>query len=345
MNPQPDSDQAFRSFQRQSRPVFLFGNNRAGTTMLHNLAGLHPDTFKLARNTYFLEQFWRYRKLLPHKMLHKLFVATQLREGFPPAGREELFHELCGRLMPLLKRLQAPELFAFFAFAEHCLKSQSEQPPNIWLEKTNSHAFYYRKLKAWFPQAKFVCIVRDPRANAASAYRVDQDRGLSTSANRAIMSAAVTWVQYNASIKALIRDFPADSLLLKYEELVAAPLEETVKLFEFLDLCPQDEKKLAAGIEGLDNVKASNIGVQRSGGIDTQSTERWRELLNAYQLDVVTQITGALARDFGYVLDAPSGGYGKLPDDSWGVYTRRRLWQLLDGTGLWKVLRPLLHWK
>jgi len=343
MTSQPDIAQAFAAFREHSRPVFLFGNNRAGTTMLHNLANLHPEAFKLGRNTYFIEQFWRYRRLLPHKMLHKLFVATQLRESFPPAQRQELLAEAGRRLMPMLRNMDPRELFAYFAFAEHLLHQDEAQPPAVWIEKTNSHAFYFRKLKAWFPQARFVCIVRDPRANAASAFRVDRDRGLSASDSRATLSAATTWVQYNTCIKDLMRAFPRDTLLLTYEELVTAPVEETARVFEFLDLPPMADDALRNGVAGLGNVKASNIGVQRAGGIDTNSMERWRELLSPYQLEVIAQVTAPLARDFGYDIETPAGG--RLSGDSWPVYLRRRAWRLLDSTGLWKPLRPLLHWK
>jgi hypothetical protein len=42
------------------------------------------------------------------------------------------------------------------------------QTPKCWIEKTTSTEIYAQEIKTWFPKAKFIHIIRDPRDNWAS---------------------------------------------------------------------------------------------------------------------------------------------------------------------------------
>lgn len=311
--------------------------------MLNNMVDLHPETLKLHKNSYFISHFWRYRHILPKKMLHRLFLATQVREWLPPQDKQEIFTACSDYFSKLLKKMDPADLLRFIAYTQYALQGDSNQAPRIWVEKTNNHMFFFRKLKRWFPQAKFVCIVRDPRANAASAFKVAKRENKDINVHRATMSAATSWTMHNRYIRDLVDAYPADSILLRYEDVVANPAHEIAKVYDFLGLTPLSEGAVENSLGSFGNVKTSNIGVQRQAGIDTKSVDYWKKILTPYQEEVITTITGSLAASFGYDLDTSKVTPGKHPEDTTSIYLRRKLWLALDKTQLWKVLLPILQ--
>lgn len=337
----------FRSFQAHARPIFLFGNNRAGTTLLHTLSGLHEDTFKLRKNTYFMEQFWKYRRLLSRKALLRLYRGGILWPELPAPEREAVFWECFYVFKELLPAMKPAELFTCFAFTDYMLRRDKQELPSFWVEKTNNHVFHYRRLKDWFPEARFVCIVRSPQANAASAYKVAASRNGGRELPL-VQSAAIAWVMYNSRIRSLVNDYGDDTYLVRYEDLVSAPLDEVARLHEFLDLCPMPEERLRDKLETLGNFKPSNIGVERNGSIDTVSVAYWRGVLSKEQVEIIQRITWPLAEFFGYGQEetgVTANALGKISAEDWRSYGRRRLWQVMEQSGAWRLWRMAAHWK
>lgn len=175
-------------------------------------------------------------------------------------------------------------------FAEHTKESVTSDL--ILGEKTPAHLGYVSTLFDWFPQAKVIHTIRDPRAIASSRakkFSKSQAGGL-----RKKTESLPTWllnlsdmpVAFSRTTKSWLgavqlhgeyeRLYPQRYRLLRYEDLVTQPEKEITAICDFLGIKFEPHM--------LDDVVVigSSYQAERYGstGFDTKALERWREHLN-----------------------------------------------------------------
>ena len=168
-------------------------------------------------------------------------------------------------------------------------------------EKSPAHTRWVPRLAAAFPDAKFVHLMRDPRAVALSRIRA----GFTT---KRTATAIERWREAVA-----MHENVADSLggdryfLVRYEDLVTTPKEAIEPLCAFLGI-PFDERMLTSkqGVsEGL-GAKAHHQNLAKP--VFTSSIEKWRKELTTSQIRMIEAELGETMRAFGYEPDDASPG-------------------------------------
>lgn len=149
------------------RPVFLVGMNGSGTTMLRDSLCRHSELYGFLRET----------RLLPHvlnsagkmggldddntflgvwRRVQAIPAFSVVNGGAPPPIPENW------RQYPRDIGFVVDAFFRYFAY---------QQGKTRWCEKTPQHVQHLRLLSEVFPGAKFVHLIRDARACAASFHR------------------------------------------------------------------------------------------------------------------------------------------------------------------------------
>jgi hypothetical protein len=291
-------------------PIFVVGPSRSGTTLLQEILNRHPALW-IARETHYFDDL---RPRLGERALEPLSTedAQTCERYFLALGHRAYGHE--GD--PAQSQIEADELRAEAErlggsadayFEAFCRVRTRAHGKSRWGEKTPRHVFRINEILAFSPRAKVVCLVRDPRAVAAS-YRdwkrerpeapsdgdafFLEDRHRAARSYNVVVNALLWKAAMRASTSALARHGHDRIYLLHYEGLVENPDRTLRGLADWLGVIYETTM--------LDvPVAYSSYEMPRSG-ISTQPLERWREKLTATEISAVQTCCGRVMTDLGY---------------------------------------------
>jgi hypothetical protein len=154
-------------------------------------------------------------------------------------------------------------------------------------EKTPQHAMFTETLCDWYPGARIIHIVRDPRDVVASLLRLP-------SAPNSVIGAASLWLRRNRA--ALRSQRRSQYLLVRYEQLAAQPEEELRRVCVFVG-----EEYSAAMLEPNWDPTADRPWFQRAEQpVSTQRVGVWRKELSDDEIALVERMAGTYMRRFAY---------------------------------------------
>lgn len=171
-------------------------------------------------------------------------------------------------------------------------------------EKTPTHLNYIDTLLEWFPDARVIHMLRDPRAIYVS------DRHRRRSRNRwpyswlmkaplmletyLLVVTAVSWRRAVRRHPRLQKAYPGRYRLVRFEDVVRGATETLPGLFDFLRV----EMPPSAS---LDVVVPARHGMRSSGeGIDPQAADRWRERIHPFARRFLELVLRGPMRGYGY---------------------------------------------
>ena len=271
-------------------PVFVVGLGRSGTTLMQRQLNRHP-VLAVAPETHFLHRWVRgYRKLdwSDGAAVDAFLRALTAHRSWTGLGLDP---------DAFVTAVRARGDLGFRAVFDCMLQMYAEsQGKLVRGEKTPVHHLYIDTLFEWFPQARIVYIVRDPRAVVTSYATLDQPW-----AQGPVEEYAFRW-RRSARIAESLRGDPR-VILVQYEGFVERPSAELDRVFEFVGLDP-----LGAEAEMEEPKVLPSGALEPSGPVSTKHRERWRSVLTAPQLHAIETITRSEMMAFGYApaFDAPS---------------------------------------
>jgi hypothetical protein len=255
------------------RLIFVGGAPRSGTTLLQNMLDSHPD---ICGGPEFLH--------IPdiinlRKKLH-LSISRRYIDFF--CSYEEVDRHITSWIQDLLLPL---------ADKEQC---------RLLSEKTPQNILVFSELMELFPQAKFIHVIRDPRAIVSSMRKVGtraKNKGLKPPSFAASITAGITYVKkcFDAGFTATRTKIGA-VLTVVYERLVEDPATETKRICDFLELewsdqmiSPGEKKHLGEkAITSMSNEVWYNTTMYYRNP-DSRNIEKWKNQLTlARQVQITT---------------------------------------------------------
>ena len=291
---------------KTSRLFFIVGNSRSGTTLVSRILKRHGAVHVL-NETHFMEEFGSERRdfaFLTQNQQYRL-VNTLLTIQRKDYYRKSEYEEYTQDAQTILTAFQQQAthdfpalLLAFFRFeAARLGKSHCG-------DQTPRHVFYIKELAEIFPDARFIHMIRDPRAVLLSQkkkWRAGRKRGqpffevLRTRLNYHPITTAVIWkksIQAGLNTEKII---PATRMqTFFFEHLVQRP-EATVKtLCAFLSL------DFSTDMLAVDVEMSSSVELEGATGVSRSVAERWREGLSRTEIFLCETCAGGTMHELGY---------------------------------------------
>lgn len=297
-----DEDQRFTH-----RLIYVFGTARGGTTFLKNIVGLHPGLVSFDGPTHFLNHVWRHRKRLLDRLWRGVFwmpfraEQSAIRSRLPAEQGQKLRRSV----NQALSSHQLGRIYRQYPLIRALSPDSGIDPAAMvgWLDKGND-CWGIDALASAFPEAKFIAIVRDPRAAIASlSGRVAGARaGAFDAVNlQDIVTSTIYWCRIAQQQLRFAKRHPGMSLILRYEDMVQAPQEMTTALYSALGLPPVPAEELTARLKGI-TYGASLDSKECGEGVNTRPLNRWKDTLDAASMSLIAEICGPTAQRLGYDL-------------------------------------------
>ncbi len=274
------------------RPLLIVGVPRSGTTWVQRLMLSHPATCG-GQESHFFEAVSNTLRVFDRDLdsdRHKGLPAYWTREGF----RDQVRLFWAATVEPLLREHPDAELL---------------------IEKTPDHVLHVSQIAELLPGARFIHVIRDSRAVAASmlaANRSDWGKWAPGDAKK----AARTWHRFLSAGRRAGQKLPPERYAeVRYEDLKADTAGELARLWRFAGLS-SDQERIDAAVASQDFDRQQKIGGselprfgEKSGGMAKKeptgffrrgSTDSWKTELSLVQQLTVWRYTRKLMRACGY---------------------------------------------
>ena len=296
-----------------SGEIFVVGASRSGTNLVRAVLNAH-STLWISGETHYFDDL---RPRLPgngteplagedRERCERYFLALSHR-AFGQAGDPSESRFDRDELRALARELGGSGDAYFEAL---CRLRAAHHGRERWGEKTPRHVYRIDELLTAFPEAKVVCLVRDPRAVVASykdwhgaaarrgvteTSELEADRERSRRSYNAVLMSLLWRGVVRASFAALERHGPERVQIQRFERLAASPEDEVRALCDWLGLDYQP---------ALLQIPVVNSSYATSGeGVSSEPVERWRERLSPAEVGIVQSVCEPLLSELGYEPD------------------------------------------
>jgi hypothetical protein len=267
------------------RIIFLLSMPRSGSTVLRLHLNQFEGTLALPE-THFFVFHGRHRQLDPNS----------------PVDREELadrwvrFHRI--RKMPFDKEALRKHIVAdarswkdilLFTLEAYRQDQAPELADPLWVEKSPPHIFHQPAIREMFPEARFIYLLRDPRAVIGSLKTMPWS-------TTNVYALARSWNKALA-----LSNIKEGSIFVRYEDLVREPEPTFNKLGEFLGArgTYQAPTRLTDAVE-------ENNAFSRNAfkPLSTEMIDKWRNQLSTLDSDlsIIQHLCGTGMQRMGYEL-------------------------------------------
>jgi hypothetical protein len=278
-------------------PVFICGHRRSGTTLMINLLDSIDDAIVYPDDSGFFYMYYPLCDITDKSDKEKVArlidkVASEnlgalIDKQKCTIEKKDKLYERQRLFIDKLKNFNQND-FLTKDILTYFIKSfkeafQKDKEPKFWIEKTTSSEIYAIELKEWFPNAKFIHVVRDPRdiwsslmsgwEKRYSKYNPSKNHLMHSMIERGMLG-----FQMAINNTTIIGEL--DYCVIKYEDLVSNPDKTMRNIANFMGI-NFSENLLTPSTFGI-NWKGNNFSGDKFNGISTNNAENWKSRLIEY---------------------------------------------------------------
>ena len=298
----------------RDHPIFICGHPKSGTTLLVALLDSHPQLIVYPNETFFFRGFvpeMRKRDLDEKITLAQRYLLHyfERRESFPEKqesnqpSKDQYFIDYAKTCQALFQEVDTNgirhdgDLLSAAIFAYGQVYGKITAKTIYWIEKTPYNEHFAQMIFDWWPEARCIHIVRDPRDNFLTYQR--KHHGLSAE------DFSVGW---NSSLNAGFQNrkkYGKDHYhLLRYEDLTIEPESTLQELTSFLGIEDDNVLRIPTS-DGIPWEGNSQFG-DKFQGISSRPVGRWKRELDGRNVNIVESICADLMSQEGYELEKKS---------------------------------------
>ncbi len=285
------------------RPVFVIGTPRSGTTLMAKILGRHPDLF-MPGETHFFEDIYARRDELGkpentkscHAIAERLSNLYERYYELPDQKRiDNLFHNFNASHEILTSCQDYTDILTWFMSIQMEGMGKSR-----WGNNAPRDLFHFREIHNFYPDAKFVISVRDPRDFLLSykgKWKITGDKHVERL--KKLYHPVITSLLWKSSMRLLDdikQTIPNENfIIVNYESLVHDPEKIITAVCETIDVKYRPE---------LLKVDSHNSSSGDQGhGIFTSSIEKWKNDLSPEEIIISQWIVGKEMNGLGYQIE------------------------------------------
>ncbi|MBT8351911.1 MAG: sulfotransferase [Deltaproteobacteria bacterium] len=262
------------------RPVFIVGMPRSGTTLIQGILCNTREYFPMPETHFFVWATYG----LPEENINK-------------AERKSIQNILLRKSRIKLDKGLPEYLTTTKGIFEHVIDQFNPEGRRTFLEKTPRHIFFYSKILEYYPDAKFICMVREPKNMISSQLTTSPQR------TKSVIRLSLFYNKIAAAIMKIRKN--NNTFLIKYEDLTIETEPILRHTCEFLNI--SFDSKLVDNVAAPVGIvseheywKSKNI---EAGKIKKNNPDKWKEAIDNNQENLVNFITKSYAAQFGYTLE------------------------------------------
>ncbi|RPI84973.1 MAG: sulfotransferase [Chloroflexi bacterium] len=298
-------------------PIFIVGVSRSGTTLMRNILN-ESDQIGISRENHFLGhllgsegmryKFQQFGDLSVDENVHKLVDFIYSGE----IEKSSKLRRISAHWRWILRRIDRDVFLqkvldsdrserALFTIMMECFAERKGK--QIIGEKTPAHIRYVPTLMDWYPNARVIHMIRDPRAVFVSEYnrRLKEAQSVPFKQLKKIpyllklyllAQTTVTWAESINLYHQYSEKYPGRYYALKFEDLVREPEKNISNLCNYLGVEFQ-EKMLHQSVVSM--------GFQAGkSGFDSQAADRWKKNIDPWMNTWLTRHFRQELRALGY---------------------------------------------
>lgn len=284
--------------KRDPGPIFIVGCRRSGTTLMLDVLNQHPRIGLCPETHFIAELLKKLKKIDINKEIGKVSEILYSVYNIPynPYWKKIPITKDTIQATLLEKRgdLDYIELFKTFMKLVAALQGKKR-----YGEKSPKHTFHVDTLKEWFPNAKIIQMVRDPRAVAAS--HVYRDAKIYREGKLdfpyfqyTLLKILQYWVKTAKLIPKYQNRYREDYVLVRYEDLVTNPEENIRRICDFIGE-KYNEEMLKPSL-----FLSSFIQDEERGGFKTSSLEKWKKSMPRWSIFFTEFVCSRYMKRLGY---------------------------------------------
>ncbi|HET6630829.1 MAG TPA: sulfotransferase [Woeseiaceae bacterium] len=272
-----------------SAPFFLVGCSRSGTTLLQALIDAHPNIAIPPESHVYLRFgpiVHTYGDLAVQRKRLR-FIRALLSDIFIEEWRLEI------TVADIEQRLQEP---TFLGIVETLFRFYAERHgARRWGDKTPEHIRYLREIRRDFPGARLIHLVRDGRDVAEAMQRMIFYPVTAYGVARVWRDEIRHWQAFCAT------EGEANTLVVRYEDLVTEPRETVASIFRFLGepvvdtVATYSESSLSRNLDAQGPWHSS-----LRKGISASKVGIYRRRFTPREIEILEYIQGDDLRAYGY---------------------------------------------
>jgi hypothetical protein len=256
-------------------PVFIGGCDRSGTTFLASLLGGTDEAIVTPESQFKIDALQRPKELGNSAFLWRLDMwGISKAQALAAVEDAEDGTDLMERFLH-----------------QYMQGIGSKGEPSFWIDHTPANLRFFTDLSHYYPAAKFIHIIRDGRAIAASILPLEW--GPST-----IADVSKWWLEKLSFGLAAQRSFPDKVITVKYEDLVSNTECELRRICQFLDL------RFCESMLGGNGFKVPKYTAHQHQLVgkkpDSNVSNKWKTALSSREIQIFEAMAGGMLSMLGY---------------------------------------------
>ena len=263
------------------KSVFIGGCQRSGTTLLASIIGSSTKVLTIPEAPFKFDLINSYEK---SKKINRSVFSKILRNN----ERFKIWNSVCVDDNDDINTIDSYFNELIYLYNKtHSTKDDYE----LWVDHTTENLKYSTTILKYFPNAKFINIIRDGRAASASVLPLDWGPN-------DIIECAKWWTESICYGLASEKFFKNRVITIKYEDLLINPKDVLKIVFSFLEI-NFDYSELST-----DGFKLPKYTVNQHHKVgqrlDVKSISNWKSTLSDSQINLFQNKTGDLLTCLGY---------------------------------------------
>jgi sulfotransferase family protein len=285
----------------RDRPIFICGHPKSGTSLLRGILDSHPQLVTYPEETVFFRRYLpaAQGKSLEQKLAlsdqHLTHIFEWNRTNPPPQQvgflDRDYSHVSAAAVRGAQRRLVAERYendgdmlsAAILGYGE--VVGRLTEQSRYWVEKTPYNEFYASQIFAWWPEARCIHMVRDPRDHYLSYHRKHQDWPpdvFASSWRRSTQAAISNQLRYGTG----------QYLLMRYEDFTNDPEGSIGHLCSFLGI--DDDPALRNPTRAGKSWGGNSMFADQFQGISRAPVGRWHNVLSHRDCFVIEALSSNL---------------------------------------------------
>jgi len=295
------------------KPIFILGSHKSGSSLVRSLLDGHPDLFVIPSESHYFQLTghcvdFKMRRSEPKQ----LSLAEKIDKMAAYIHHENMNNDPHGAVMienrynenRFLSYIQhnedidERELFSLYLRAYHVALYGTDLADNIRVvEKSIEHAEFAPLLLKWFPDAKFIHIVRNPYATLVASRNTGWQKGY---------PYLGTYLESlrNSNCNLFHNMKCIDNYkVIRYEDLVSDAQSVMQGIAEHLEI-PMNDIMLQPTLCG-ENWAGNSSSNKKFTGINSSPTSKWMDSIKDLEVVLTNRVSRPIFTHFKYELLSP----------------------------------------